>query len=88
MQTALNFTRGVLVDALLTAEREWWLRRAEDFERAKPTSGQFHGRAPHAELSAQWRRLDEAAKACRVRAGVCDPDRADADVCAVLEEAA
>ena len=39
------FVHDALLEVMVTAERSWWLRRAEDFERAKPRIGDFHGAA-------------------------------------------
>lgn len=83
-----NTVHDVLLDALLAGERLWWLKRAEDFERAKPRPGEYHGAATEAELSAQWQRLDRIARACRARAEVSPVDHIREDIAAVLAEVA
>src|SRR5437868_1257308 len=83
------FLHDALVEILLTAERAWWLRRAEDFERAKPVPGEWRGLVTTREgLSARWQRLDQTARACRRRAEMCSPVAAASDVAAVLREVA
>lgn len=62
-----HFQRRVIQDALNEATRSYWLRRAESFEWAKPRLDDFHGTADNPNLSAQWRRADETATACRNR---------------------
>ena len=60
----------VLQDALAEATAAYWLRRAEQLERAKPRPGEFHGQMTRAELRAKWRELDEIVRACRNRATI------------------
>lgn len=55
-------------DCYLSGLEIYWNRRADALEWAKPKPSDFHGRATRAELSAQWQRLDEAARMCRHRA--------------------
>lgn len=62
------FMWGVLADAYNTGRRLWWLKRARDFENAKPLPGEFHGNATREQLSARWRWCDEVARACRAKA--------------------
>lgn len=83
-----NFLQDALTEIMLTAERAWWLRRAEDFERAKPVPGEYVGGASHADLRAQWLRLDRMARACRARASVSPFEDIREDVAAVLEDVA
>lgn len=84
-----DFLHDALAEVMLTAERQWWLRRAEDFERAKPRPvGEFHGRMTAAQLRAQWLRLDAMARACRARAQVSPVDHIREDVANVLQEVA
>lgn len=78
-----NFTRGILADAFREGQRQWWLKRAEDFERAKPKSGDFHGRATREELSRRWQWLDGVERACRAKAEMV---RFDDDVETLLTE--
>lgn len=83
-----RFVHDVLTEILLAADRLWWLRKAEEFDRAKPEPGQFVGLATREQLSAQWQRLDETARACRARAELCARASAEADVAAALSEVA
>lgn len=62
------FTWGVLADAYNVGRRLWWLKRAQDFEAAKPLPGEFHGNETREQLSARWRWCDEVARACRAKA--------------------
>ena len=69
------FDRGVLLDAWLWADPKFYLRRAEEFERAKHRPGvDFPGRADVDTLRAQWKRCDETARALRARAELRDID--------------
>ncbi|SDD89829.1 hypothetical protein [Nocardioides lianchengensis] len=65
-----HFQHRVLQDALSQATAGHWIRRAEEFEGAKPVLGGTHGDATPAELGAKWRELDAIARACRGRAQV------------------
>lgn len=62
------FSWGVLTDAYNIGHRLWWLKRARDFENAKPLPGEFVGNATREQLSARWRWCDEVARACRAKA--------------------
>lgn len=62
-----QFTRRLLQDALAQATRDYWLRRADDFEAAKPVEPVGGFRDPAAARE-QWRRCHETAKACRYAA--------------------
>lgn len=59
-----QFTRRVLQDALNEATVAYWLRRAEDFEAAKPVEPP-NGFADPEQARERWRRCHEAAEACR-----------------------
>lgn len=87
-----QFQRRVLQDAINDARRQWWLKRAEDFERAKPHPNDYHGRATLDELRARWRWCHQTAQACRNRAALIPLAREDfdAEIAAILdtEEAA
>lgn len=95
-----HFQNRVIQDALNEATRSYWLRRADTFEWAKPSIGEHHGGpvewfrsepspAPADKLSAQWRRADETAKACRNRAAMAlVQDEYPELVRAVLDEVA
>lgn len=78
--------RRVLVDLLLGGWGATWERRARALESARPRPGDFHGRANHEDLRAQYRRLTEAAQACRARAQVSPLELAEDAVDAVREE--
>lgn len=62
------FARRLVEESLLTALPASWLRRAAEFEAARPRPGDFHGAASAADLAARDRRCAEAAQACRERA--------------------
>lgn len=68
------FTWGVLADAFNVGRRLWWLKRARDFENAKPLPGEFHGSATREQLSARWCWCDEVARACRAKAEMVGVD--------------
>ena len=65
-----HFGARVLQDALAEATANYWLRRAEVFDNAKPRPGEFHGEATSEDLSAAWRRCHDLAEASRNAAGV------------------
>lgn len=81
-----RFAHDALLEVMLDGERRWWLKRAEDFERAKPREGDFHGNATREDLRAAWRRCDELARACRARAHVSPVEDIREDVAALLRE--
>jgi hypothetical protein len=60
----------VIQDALAEATSDYWERRAEAFEDARPVPGEFHGNETREELRERWLRLTEIAAACRRRATV------------------
>lgn len=62
------FARRVIEESLLTGLPASWLRRAADFEAARPRPGDFNGRASAADLAARDRRCSEAAAVCWERA--------------------
>lgn len=68
------FTRGVLYDALVSGQKQYWLKRAADFEAAKPKLGEFYGSTGPEDLNSRWRLLDEVARACRARAEITISD--------------
>lgn len=82
-----HFTRRLLQDALNEARRSWWLKRAEDFERAKPRPGDFNGRATIEQLRARWRWCHATAQACRNKAALIamTADEFQAEVDALLD---
>lgn len=69
-----QFAADVLADALSAASSDYWRRRAEAWETAKPKPGDYLGRCTREDLSRAWRRCDERARACRARAEVCDAE--------------
>lgn len=83
-----HFRARVLQDALTEATAAYWLRRARQFEAARPRPGDYHGAATVDELRDGWRRLTGVAQACRNRAAVCQLTYdIDPDVWAALREA-
>lgn len=87
-ETIDHFVKRLLTDCLNEATSRYWLKRAEDFERAKPRPDEFHGNAATpAKLNEQWRRLDDIARACRARAQVSPLDEIAAEVETIFEEA-
>ncbi len=60
-----HFRARVLQDALNEATSAYWLRRAAQFEDARPRLGDYHGRATRDELRTRWHELTEIALACR-----------------------
>lgn len=83
-----NFRRAVVTEVVLDAWAATWERRARALEAARPVPGDHTGRATREQLSAQWRRLTEAAAACRARAQVCPLELVEPDVVDVLGEVA
>ena len=83
-----HFTKRVILDALNDGTRQWWLRRAHAFERARPMPHEFHGRQTPKQLRAKWLELTAIADACRARAGVCEPSDAATDLDNVWSEKA
>ena len=65
-----RFTRRLLEDCLSEATQAYWMKRARDFENARPRIGDFHGQATPAQLRERWHRLTAIANACRARAQV------------------
>lgn len=63
-----NFAARVMQDAMSEATSAYWLRRAAQFEAARPRPGEFHGRATPEKLRAQDARLARTAEMCRRRA--------------------
>ena len=67
-ETEALIRASVVVDIFNTASAKFWRRRAEEFERAKPRKGDFHGLVSREELSAAWQRCHSIAEACRQKA--------------------
>lgn len=83
-----HFRARVLQDALNEGLSRHWLRRAEDFENARPRLDDFHGEATTDQLRAKWHELTLVANACRARAQVAPLDDIHPDVENVWNEAA
>lgn len=66
-----------LQEAWIDGSRQYWERRARQFEAARPRPGDFHGRATREDLQAQWDRLTATAEACRRRAEFTYASQAD-----------
>jgi len=86
-QSLENFARRLLTDCLNEATRTYWLKRAQDFENAKPRPGEYQGTSTREELRARWLWLDEIARACRARAEISPLDEIAPEVESVLSEA-
>lgn len=84
-----RFTRDLLADALNEASRTWWIKRAEDFERAKPTPGDY-GQATIEQLRARRSWCHATAQACRNKAALIPMAREefDAEIEAILDQEA
>ena len=63
-----HFQMRVIQDAISSAHAEQLIRRAEQFEAARPKPGDFHGQATRDELSRRWRELTSIADALRAKA--------------------
>jgi len=83
-----SFLHDALTEVFIAAERQWWIKRSEDFLDARPKVGEFHGRSTRVELNAQWRRLTAMADACRARAEVSPVRHIREDVLNALSEVA
>jgi hypothetical protein len=86
-QTLDHFLFRLLQDCVREASRSYWLKRAQDFDKAKPTPADFHGQATRETLREQWYRLDEVAQACRNKASLCPFDDVADEVDQALREA-
>lgn len=83
-----HFRARVLQDALNEATASYWLRRAEQFEQAKPRLGEHFGNRTADDLRAKWRELDEIVRACRNRATVSLWQDLDEETQQILREVA
>ncbi len=63
-----NFQRRLIQDACQEARADYWERRAEYFEWARPKPGDRTGRATPEQIAEQDRRMASVAVACRQRA--------------------
>lgn len=63
---------AIVADIFREAESDYWLRRAKQFEWAKPTAAEMLGATPErlAQARENWRRCHETAESCRARAAV------------------
>jgi len=62
------FARRIVEDAMIAGDRACSLRRAEAFERSRPRTGDFTGRATREDLARRDRDLAAVAEAWRNRA--------------------
>lgn len=83
-----HFRVRVTQDAMTETLRAHWLRRAEDFERARPRRSDFTGRVTQAELLERDARLAAIALACRRRALLALGERLSPEDEALLRGAA
>lgn len=65
-----HFRLRVVQDAFNEATAKYWLRRADQFDQARPTLDDFAGNAVVTQRRAKWHELGEVADACRARAAV------------------
>lgn len=65
-----HFQARVIQDAIASAHAGQLIRRAEQFEAARPQPGDFHGLATREDLSRRWRELTAIAEALRAKAAV------------------
>lgn len=79
----------VIAEAMQSATARYWLRRAQEFEAARPRPGDFHGQSTIEDRRRRWRELTEIANACRARAYVAQKyDDYEAEVLASWNELA
>ena len=74
-----HFRHRVLTDALLSATREYWLRRADAFENAMHRPGDFPGLCSVDEIEMRNAQLAEKAEACRARARLAEVDEIEGE---------
>lgn len=67
-----QFAARLVQDAIASAMPATWLRRAAQFEAARPRPGDYVGRATPEQITERDRRLRALAEACRGRATVSD----------------
>lgn len=60
-----HFVKRLLIDCLLEQTSEYWLKRADDFEKAKPRLGDFNGGLTAEESREKVEELNQIATACR-----------------------
>lgn len=66
-----HFVFRVVQDAVNESSRDYWLRRAEQFEAALPRPGDFHGHAMAEDVRTRSLDIKMKAQACRNRAELC-----------------
>lgn len=66
-----QFVRRLLIDCMLEATKEYWLKRARTFEDAQSRVGDYTGLATPEQIQAQDDRLAATAQACRNAASLC-----------------
>lgn len=82
-----HFRARVLMDCLLQATSEYWLRRAEDFEAALPRPGDYPGQATPEERTQRMARNAQTAINCRRHAALlAEQTEIAAEVHAALAE--
>ncbi len=83
-----HFRHRVIADALAEATSTYWLKRADDFEWARPSLADFPGDVTLDQRRMRWRELTKVATACRNRATVSlMQDGNDIEIVAALREA-
>lgn len=75
----------LIEDAVQQGRADYWRRRADTFDWARPRPTDFNGRATAAELAARDARLARLAKLCRFHARLIETTR-DAEIAAELAE--
>lgn len=68
--TVDHFTTRLLQEVITEAEAQFWDRRAETFEWARPRPGDYLGKSTETDRKRRDTRLREQAEACRARAAV------------------
>ena len=76
MEHVDQFTRRVVLDALVSADSWHWVRRAEAFEGALPRPDDYLGQASPEALEARRERLTAKAEACRKHADLLSREAA------------
>lgn len=71
--------KALLGDIWCEATAAYWMRRAEQFEAARPRRGDYTGNATAQEIYERYDSLTAAAQACRARAAFLDASIAEYD---------
>ncbi len=95
VEQVVAFQRRILQDALAHATAEYWLKRAEQYEWARPRPGDFvPTHVTRADRQRRWDLLTAKAQACRHRATLATlpsgphQDQDDHDIDTVMNELA